>query len=205
MNDFDYHLPIGSLPRLLMSSVDVLRDAPPLLHPDHADVAKFADRLAEFRGNKLVGICWRSHKLSATRNKKYTALEDWRSILSIPGVVFVNLQYGECEEEIQQVERDLGIRILRWVDLDLMSDFSGVAALIKNLDLVISISSAVVPLAGAVAAPTLCMTYQNWVLLGEKNYYPWFPSVTPVVVPHSQAMATALPSVEQRVRLLIGT
>jgi Tfp pilus assembly protein PilF len=205
MNDFDYHLPIGSLPRLLMSSVEVLRDAPPLLHPDPEDGAKFAGRLAEYRGKKLVGICWRSHKLSATRNKKYTALEDWRGILSTPGAMFVNLQYGECEEEIRQIESELGIRILRWPDLDLMNDFSGVAALMKNLDLVISISSAVVPLAGAVAAPTLCMTYQNWVLLGEKNTYPWFSSVTPIALSYSEAMAVALPVAEEQVRLLIST
>ena len=202
MSDFDYHLPIGSLPRLLMSSVEVLRDAPPLLRPDSEDIAKFAGRLAEYRGKKLVGICWRSHKLSATRNKKYTALEDWRGILSTPGAMFVNLQYGECEEEIQQVERDLGIRILRWADLDLMNDFSGVAALIKNLDLVVSISSAVVPLAGAVAAPAICITHQNWVLLGEKNKYPWFPSVTPIALSYSEAMAMALPVVEEKVRQL---
>jgi tetratricopeptide (TPR) repeat protein len=203
MSDFSYHLPIGSLPRLLMSSVDVLRDAPPLLNPDPTDVEKFADRLAKFKDKKLIGICWRSHKLSATRNKKYTALEDWRGILATPGTVFVNLQYGECEEEIQQIESELGIRILRWADLDLMNDFSAVAALIKNLDLVVSISSAVVPLAGAVSAQTLCMTYQNWVLLGEKNTYPWFPSVTPVVVPHSKPMATALQLVEERIRCLV--
>jgi len=147
-NDFNYHLPIGSLPRLLMNSVDVLRDAPPLLRPDPIAVEKFATRLAEFNGKNLIGICWRSHKLSATRNKKYTALEDWHRVLSIPGTVFVNLQYGECEEEIQQVESALGIRVLRWPDVDLMNDFGGVAALIKNLGLVVSISSAVVPLAG---------------------------------------------------------
>ncbi|MEY2663639.1 MAG: hypothetical protein RIR35_447, partial [Actinomycetota bacterium] len=146
--------------------------------------------------------CWRSHKLSATRNKKYTALEDWHRVLSIPGTVFVNLQYGECEEEIQQVESALGIRVLRWPDVDLMNDFGGVAALIKNLGLVVSISSAVVPLAGAVGTPTICMTRQNWVLLGEKNTYPWFPSVMPVVVPHGEAMAAALPVVEQRLNSL---
>lgn len=203
-SDFDYHLPIGSLPRLLMKSVDVLRDAPPLLKPDPTDVEKFAGRLAQFKDRKLVGICWRSHKLSATRNKKYTTLEDWRIILSIPGAMFVNLQYGECEEEIQQIERELGIRILRWADLDLMNDFSGVAALIANLDLVVSISSAVVPLAGAVSAHTLCMTYQNWVLLGEKNAYPWFPSVMPIALPYSDPIAAALPVVEQRVRELVS-
>jgi len=200
MSDFSYHLPIGSLPRLLMSSVDVFRDASPLLNPDSTDVAKFAGRLAEFKDKKLIGICWRSHKLSATRNKKYTALEDWRSVLSIPGALFVNLQYGECEEEIHQIESELGIHILRWADLDLMNDFSGVAALIKNLDLVVSISSAVVPLAGAVGTQTISMTRQNWVLLGETNTYPWFPSVMPVVVPHGEAMAAALPVVAERVR-----
>jgi tetratricopeptide (TPR) repeat protein len=202
MDDFNYHLPIGSLPRLLMSSVDVLRDASSLLNPDPIEVAKFAVRLAKFKDKKLVGICWRSHKLSATRNKKYTALEDWHRVLSIPGTVFVNLQYGECEEEIQQVESALGIRVLRWPDVDLMNDFGGVAALIKNLGLVVSISSAVVPLAGAVGTPTICMTRQNWVLLGEKNTYPWFPSVMPVVVPHGEAMAAALPVVEQRLNSL---
>jgi ADP-heptose:LPS heptosyltransferase len=187
-----------------MNSVDVLRDAPPLLNPDPRDIEKFAGRLSEFKDRKLVGICWRSHKLSATRNKKYTALEDWRGILSTPGAVFVNLQYGECEEEIQQIESELGIRILRWPDLDLMNDFNAVAALIKNLDLVVSISSAVVPLAGAVSAQTLCMTYQNWVLLGEKNVYPWFHSVMPIAVPYSEPIATALPMVEQRVRELVS-
>jgi Tfp pilus assembly protein PilF len=200
MSDFDYHLPIGSLPRLLMSSVDVLRDAPPLLNPDPKEVEKFVGRLAKFKDKKLIGICWRSHKLSATRNKKYTVLEDWRCVLSIPGALFVNLQYGECEEEIQQIERELGIRILRWPDLDLMNDFSSVAALIKNLDLVVSISSAVVPLAGAVGTQTISMTRQNWVLLGETNIYPWFPSVMPVVVPHGEAIAAALPVVAERVR-----
>jgi tetratricopeptide (TPR) repeat protein len=203
MSDFDYHLPIGSLPRLVMSSVDILRDAPPLLKPDPKDVEKFAVRLVEFRDKKLVGICWRSHKLSATRNKKYTALEDWRGVLSIPGAVFVNLQYGECEAEMQQIESELGIRVLRWPDVDLMNDFSGVAALIKNLDLVVSISSAVVPLAGAVGTPTICMTRQNWVLLGEANTYPWFPSVMPIVVPNSEAVATGLPGVEEWIRRLV--
>ena len=194
-NDFDYHVPIGSPPILLMDSVYILRDSPPLFHPDPPEVEKFADRLAGFRDKKLVGICWRSHKLSATRNKKYTALEDWRSVLSIPGVVYVNLQYGECEEQIQQVESALDIRTLRWPDLDLMNDFSAVAALIKNLNLVVSISSAVVPLAGAVGTPTICMTRQNWVLLGEANTYPWFPSVMPILVPNSEAVATGLSGV----------
>jgi hypothetical protein len=48
------------------------------------------------------------------------------------------------------------------------------------------------------------MTYQNWVLLGEKNIYPWFPSVTPMALSYSEAMAVALPVAEERVRWLIS-
>ena len=194
--DYAYQLPIGSLPRFLMKSIDVLSDYPALLNPDPVEINRFAARLEEFNDKKLVGICWRSHKLSAKRNKKYTVLDDWHSVLSIPGAVFVNLQYGECEEELLQVEQELGIRIQRWDDLDLMNDFSGVAGLIKNLDLVISVSSAVVPLAGALGVSTICMCHQNWALLGQQTMYPWFPSVTPIVVPHNEAIATALAHVK---------
>jgi hypothetical protein len=87
----------------------------------------------------------------------------------IPGAVFVDSWYGECEEEIQPIESELGICVLRWPDLDLINDFSAVAGVIKNLDLVVSISSAIVPLAGVVSAQTLCMGYQSWFLLGEKQ------------------------------------
>jgi hypothetical protein len=84
-----------------------------------------------------------------------------------------------------------------------MNDFSAVAALIKNLDLVVSISSAVVPLAGAGGTHMICITRQNWVLLGGTNTYPWLPSVMPVVVPHSEPMATGLPGFEEWIRRLI--
>lgn len=190
--DFDYHLPIGSLPRFLMHSADVLKNSLPLFHPATVEVHKFASRLSGFQGKKLIGICWRSHVLSARRNKKYTELNDWHRILSIPNAIFINLQCGDCEQEIQSIEQDLQIKIQRWDDLDLMHDLNGVAALIKNLDLVVSVSTAVVPLAGAVAIPTICMCHQNWVLLGEKQTYPWFSSVVPLVVPHAEPMASAL-------------
>jgi len=203
IEDFDYHLPIGSLPRLLMESVDVLRDAKPIFSPDPVDEEKFDSRLARFRDKKLIGICWRSHKLSATRNKKYTMLEDWKGVLSIPGVIYVNLQYGECENELQNIENELGIQIQRWDDLDLMNDFDGIAALIRNLDLVVSVSSAIVPLSGALGTPTMCMTHQNWALLGERDYYPWFPSINPLVVRDMKPIATALPIVESWIKNFI--
>jgi tetratricopeptide (TPR) repeat protein len=197
VSDFDYHIPMGSLPRFLMNASDALIHSPPLFQPSSAEVDEFASRLSGFKDKKLIGICWRSNVLSERRNKKYTELKDWKRILSIPDVIFINLQYGECEQEIRKIEQDLDIQVQRWTDLDLMDDFNGVAALIKNLDLVVSVSTAVVPLAGAVAVPTICMCHQNWVLLGEKSTYPWFRSVVPFIVPHSEPIASAIEPVYQ--------
>jgi len=105
-------------------------------------------------------------------------LTQWGPILTTPGVHLVNLQYDQCDEEVCEAERHFGTRVHRWNDIDLKNDQEGVAALISELDLVISAGTAVDQMAGAVGAPT-------WVLIrgrGEcwglgTDHCPWYPSV----------------------------
>ncbi len=198
--DVDFHLPVGSLPRLYLRSAASFDRLGTLLKPDPALMQSFAERLAATGGKRRVGICWRSSLLSGKRNKKYTTLDDWRSLLSDPDSVFVNLQYGECEAELVQIEQALGMTILRWPDVDLKGDLEAVMALASQLDLVISASTAVVPLAGAVGAPTLLLAHQTWVTLGETDRYPWFPSVTPIFAAPDANVAAALPRAAEAMR-----
>jgi ADP-heptose:LPS heptosyltransferase len=162
------------------------------LKAEAMQLEKFSQRLAPYAGKKKVGICWRSHLLAANRNKKYTQLEDWHQVLSAPDTVFVNLQYGECEAELQAMEQALGISIVRWPDVDLKQDLEAVFGIIANLDLVISVSTAVVPMAGALGTPTLFLGHPTYLLLGETEVYPWFESVHSLLVPHDQAVAACL-------------
>lgn len=195
--DFDCHLPIGSLPRLLMQSRTIYPKLGGYLQASPWQSGRFAQRLATHEGRRLVGICWRSHKLSATRNRKYTALADWAPVLSMPGLVFVNLQYGDCEDELSEIEKQLGIIILRWKDVDLKDDIEAVLGLMQNLDLVISPSTAVLPMAGALGRPAIYIGHANWMLLGENDRYPWFSSVLPLLAAPDDSVASLIPEVAQ--------
>ncbi len=193
-----YHIPAGSLPSLLMSAENQNSQLAGYLKADAWQVDRFAKRLSEHANKTKIGICWRSHKTSAVRNKKYAALKDWDALLRRPDTCFVSLQYGDAEQEITEMEKSLGISILRWSDVDLKDDLDAVLGLMQNLDQVVSTSTAVVPLAGALGRPTIFLGHASWVLLGQKGSYPWHDSVHPVLVPRNEAVSTGTQAVIEK-------
>src|SRR3546814_19324645 len=70
------------------------------------------------------------------RDIHYTQLEMWEPIFRIPGLVFVNLFYEKCEEEIAEAEQRFGIGIHRWDDIDLKTDMEAAFALTTQVDMV---------------------------------------------------------------------
>lgn len=190
--DYDVQLPVGSLPRLLLKEDSARIGNGAFLQASPFEVARFAQRLAGADKRKKIGICWRSHKLGGSRDKKYTLLTDWYPLLSSREFVFVSLQYGDCEQELLEAERALGIRILRWTDVNLKDDLDAVLGLLRNLDVVISPSTAVVPMAGAVGTATILLTNPTWLLLGQQDRYPWLASVTPLVANADGSVADCL-------------
>ena len=102
------------------------------------------------------------------------------------------------------MERALGISILRWPDMDLKDDLEGLLGLMHHLDLVITPSTAVLGFAGAAGRPTVYLGHQNWLLLGERERYPWYASVHPAVVPPTHAVASAIPEARRRMDAILG-
>lgn len=188
--DYDFQCPVGSLPKFLMRDRSVFSQLGSYLQPSPWQAARFAQRLARHEGKRKIGICWRSHKLGLARDKKYTSLKDWHEILAIKDVVFVSLQYGEVESEIREFEESCNIKILRWPDVDLKDDLEAVFGLMKNLDLIVSTSTAVLPMAGALGRPAIFLGHQSWMLLGETDKYPWFKSVEVLVAAADQKIST---------------
>jgi tetratricopeptide (TPR) repeat protein len=203
--DYDYQISFGSLCQYFLKSTEDLDRLSPYIAPDEDKKQEFAERLAVYGTSKKVGICWRSGSLSAKRNSSYTHLDDWEKIFSIPGITFVNLQYGECEEELKEAEGKFGIEIARWNDVNLKDDLESVFALMSNLDAVVSVGTAVIPFAGALGVPAIVMLLNSWVLLGLEDRYPWFPSITPIVVPVDGYVAQALPAVPGLLEQLMTT
>jgi ADP-heptose:LPS heptosyltransferase len=145
-----------------------------------ADVlrAKYAARRP---GKLLVGISWRTIQGAKVSAQKTLPLERWGAILSLPGVTFVSLQYGECEEELRAAEAKFGIQIVRDEAVNAMLDLDSLAAQVAAMDLVITTSNTTAHLAGALNARTWVFVpsgyggFWHWFLDREDS--PWYPSV----------------------------
>lgn len=118
----------------------------------------------------LVGIAWRSFG-SVTGQKKSIALDAWRPILSVPGIRFISLQYGDVAQDIANLKAATGVEILPGPVDDPVSDLEGHLALVSGMDLVISSSNTTVHAAAALGVPVWCAVAHT---LGEGLRWPWF-------------------------------
>jgi tetratricopeptide (TPR) repeat protein len=172
-HDFDLHIPVGSLMALFRNNMEDLKKFKPYLQADPDLSVDFSKRLTPFKGKKLIGLCWRSGKLDANRNKHYLPLNELAPLLKLKDCVFVNLQYGDCEEELSRLEQQLGISIVRWADVDLKNNLEHVTAIISCLDAVVSAGTAVFRMAEVVGQETILFGPKgSWTHLGQENY-PW--------------------------------
>ena len=174
--DVDAHVAAGDLPGVLRDGLSAFEPQGPWLVPDPALVEHWRTRLAALGPGLRVGIGWRSQMMTTERKTSYVMLEHWGPLFALPGAVFVNLQYGDCEAELAAAEERFGVRIHRWDDLDLKDDFDGAAALTASLDLVISPAMSAGELAGALGVPVWRFGHRDWTQLGT-GVRPWFPAM----------------------------
>lgn len=171
---------MGSLPRLFGTTLSNILGRRGYLSPDPRRRAVWREHL----GHRLpgtgsrVGLVWAG-------NPENTA--DWRRSIPLsllippggmegqsPGRNFVSLQV-QVPEADRFVMADLGV-----LDLSAeLTDFGETAAVIANLDLVVTVDSAVAHLSAALGVPTWILVYQpaDWRWLIGRHDSPWYPSV----------------------------
>jgi hypothetical protein len=170
-NEPDMWAPMGSAISPYRKS---LGDFPhkPFLVPDAARTEEFRARLASLPGKK-VGVCWRSMMLEAKRAKYFSPIQGWMPVFKTPGVSFINLQYGDCAQEIARAA-EAGITIHQMEGLDLRNDIDGAAALSAALDLVLSAPTAAAATAASVGTQVWFLAAgRTWPQLGSDEY-PWY-------------------------------
>jgi tetratricopeptide (TPR) repeat protein len=173
----DYQLPSGDIARWMRLKIEQFSTHAAFLKPDPVRVAHWKNWLSSLGNQPKIGISWRSMVRGKFRNSYYTDLDQWGAILKIPGVIFVNLQYGDCREELEEARRLFGVAIHEAPGLNLKDDLDEAAALTRALDLVIAPNTSVFAMAGAVGTPTWLLNLDcDWTMLGT-DHVPWFPSV----------------------------
>lgn len=177
-NSFDLHLPIGSLPMIFCQTLESFQNiSPSYLKPDFDRVKYFRQNLT-VSGKKLCGISWKSYnkKLGKQRSINLSTL---LNLAMTTDVIFINLQYGDTEEDISQIE-DKNWPLVDLKDIDKTNDIDGLCALIAACDYVVSIDNSTVHLAGALGVPTTVLLPgdRDWRWTEHTNRSLWYPATT---------------------------
>lgn len=179
--NFDYRCPLMSLPLALKTTLCNVPLSGGYLKADKKRVSEIREelRLKNPHSKKLCGISWLS-KAQKTGLFRSLHLKDFISMLDKDDLLYVNLQYGEVDQEISQVEKDLGITVINLSSVNKYEDIDGVAAIIEACDLVISIDNTTVHLAGALGkdARVLLPYAPEWRWLLDRKDSIWYQSLS---------------------------
>lgn len=173
----DIWAPLASPLKRFRRSVSDYPDRKSYLVPDARRVRHWRKALARMGDGPKVGLLWKSLKIETARQRFYSPFEQWEPVLKTPGVVLVNMQYGDCSAEIAEARARFGVEIHDPPGIDLKMDLDEVAALSAALDLLVGPANATSNIAAACGVPVwLISTPGAWPKLGTDRY-PWYPTV----------------------------
>ncbi len=175
---FDVHIPLMSLPHVLGTDLNTIPNDVPYLSADAILVKHWSDTLAAYPGLR-VGIAWQGRREFRGDNLRSIPLTEFAPLAAVPGVRLFSLQKGYGSGQIADLRGNLEV-----VDLGDSLDstagpFMDTAAIMKNLDLVISSDTAIAHLAGALAVPVwlaLCAS-PEWRWMLARTDSPWYPTM----------------------------
>jgi tetratricopeptide (TPR) repeat protein len=165
---------VGSLPWRLGISRDDLDTGGPYVSADPARRAAWRERLAKLPPGRRVGLVWAgrpTHENDARRSLPFAALE---ALAGIPDVCWVSLQAGPRAADAERADAPLRIHSPGAP----LADFADTAALMAELDLVITVDTSSSHLAGALGRPTwvLLPWAADWRWWLEAETTPWYPA-----------------------------
>ena len=158
-DDFDLHLPMGSLYKHFIDEIMENDKCDAYLVPDPARVKFWRKRLKSVGKGPYIGVCWKSSVVSAYRLQHYPPISDWSPVFTTPDVTFINLQYTDYADDIVKVQDEFGVTIHNFDDLDQYDDIDDVAALTAALDMVVSTKATPPMISAGVGTATMVA---NW-------------------------------------------
>ncbi len=168
----DWQCPLMSLPRAFATELDSIPAMIPYLHPDPSLVEIWRQR---FRGNSLrIGLVWGGSPAFPHERWRSIPLDQLEPLTNCAHAVFYSLQVGPLAGQVKQVGEQAKL-----IDLQSeLKDFAVTAAIIANLDLIISIDTAVAHLAGALGKPVWILLHvsADWRWLLDRRDSPWYPT-----------------------------
>ncbi|MDP1644128.1 MAG: DUF5672 family protein [Thiobacillus sp.] len=178
---YDYICHLLSLPRLCgtHSLADVPADVPYLSAPSDRR-AYWRQRLDAIPARLRVGLAWAGSPTNVDDRNRSCSLQALAGLFDLPDVAWINLQLGAGREELRAVQTP----ILDWGDEQ--TDYAETAALMAELDLIITVDTSIAHAAGALGCPVWIMLQYiadfRWLL--NRADSPWYPTARLFRQPH---------------------
>lgn len=171
---YDAQVPLMTLAGMLGVTADSPPATVPYLAADPARRAEVAGMLAAHPGVRRIGIAWSGSRVNTLNRRRSIPLATLAPLFALPGIAWFSLQRSVDEEEIDAVPEAAALNRLPPRD-----DFDGMAALVAELDLVITIDTSIAHLGGALARPTWLMlaAATDWRWHTRAADSPWYPTL----------------------------
>jgi len=176
---YDLQIPVGSLGLHLRPSAESFAGhGGGYLVADQERAQRLRASLGVSTEERLVGLSWRSADPESGASRSLPLLELIESLRGA-GVRFVSLQYGSVGEEIEEVYRRSGVRVLECAQVDNFADLDGLASLLWACDEVVTVGNATAHLAGSIGqrAHVLLPYVAEWRWMHEGDCSVWYDSV----------------------------
>jgi Flp pilus assembly protein TadD len=167
----DCYVPLMSIPRLLGTTLETIPANVPYLRVPADRAARWANAFADLPGLK-VGIAWQGNPEHARDRQRSVPLRVFAPLAAIPGVQLISLQKGAGSDQLAAASfpiTEMGARF---------NDLADAAAVVAQLDLVITVDTAVAHLAGGLGVPVwvalAALPDWRWMLGREDS--PWYPT-----------------------------
>jgi tetratricopeptide (TPR) repeat protein len=170
--EFDWQCPLLSLPLAFATELNSIPAEIPYIYSDPVLAETWRQRMP--KNSLRVGLAWSGSPSHAHDAQRSIPLELLAPLTKVRGTTFYSLQIGPAAQQI----RCLGPTV-KIVDIQYdQEDFADTAAIIANLDLVISVDTSVAHLAGAMgkAVWVLLDSASDWRWMPERDDSPWYPT-----------------------------
>jgi len=178
---FDAQAPIGDLGYLLdINPAAIKATRSPYLQSDPVKRDSYRRTTSALGSGLVCGVAWKSVS-PKFGTAKSIGLDSFAPLLGLPGVHFVNLQYGDVKEEIQHVKSTLSVDVHQVPGVDVFNDVDSLLALIDACDVIVTTSNVTAHLAGSIGKRAAVLVPHSrgkiWYWHENDEYSFWYPSL----------------------------
>jgi tetratricopeptide (TPR) repeat protein len=199
---FDMHCPLPSLPLIFNTNIESIPANIPYIIANNILVERWREKFDNDKSKLKIGLTWLGNPNHVNDETRSCSPKIFLPFVGLSNITFYSLQKNMSTESIENLPK--GIKLVDYTSE--IKDFSDTAAIIENLDLVISVDTSVAHLAGALGKPvwTLIPFVPDWRWMLNRADNPWYPTMRLLRQPSSGDWESVIAKVKDELLKLMS-